>query len=108
MNLMTRATQTNHLTASDHLKGIERAVDKSCDWIVINHQPIPAVIAQHYAVENEHPVIDNLGQDGRVIRASLLSRGLFKVSPADTAHRSLLRHDSHKLKLVLAKILRKL
>lgn len=105
VNLMTRATQTSEMSASDHVAGIESAIGKKVDYILMNSEPIPAEIQKKYASEQEYPVVDDCGNDPRVIRAPLLDTAAFKQPSNDTAHRSLLRHNQAKLKQVLQDII---
>jgi len=105
VNLMTRWTQTQNMTAQDHVVGIEAAIGRSVDLILVNTQPIPESAQSLYAKEREFPVTDDLGSDPRVIRRPIISDEVVEKIAYDTAHRSLLRHDSHKLELVLAEVL---
>ena len=107
VNLMTRLTQTHGMTAADHVLGIEKAIGKSVDTILLNSEEIPSPILAWYGKEQEYPVIDDLLEDKRVVRAPLLSDEVYQQSATDTAHRSLLRHDKHKLNIALKKILDK-
>jgi len=105
MNIMSRATQTKDMTAIQHLQGIEAAIGKKIDIILSNNQVIPAPILALYAHEDEFPVSDDLGADERVIRTNLISDQLAQQQAYDTAHRSLLRHDSDKLCVILKQLL---
>lgn len=100
-NLMTRVTQTDGMTATDHVTGIEKAIGRPLDYILINDQAIPTEALALYEKEKEYPVQDDLGADPRVVRQSLLSTTLKTKSTHDIAHRSLLRHDGNKLSTVL-------
>ncbi len=104
MNIMTRATQTKDMTAAEHLKGIEDAIGRAVDIVLANDQVIPQDILELYAKEGEYPVVDDLAKDSRVLRTHLISDQLAKQQAYDTAHRSLLRHDSDKLKTVLERL----
>ncbi len=104
-NLMTRETQTHGMTASEHLQKIEDAIGKPVNSIVINNQEIPSEVLKKYAEHNEFPVIDDLHEDKRVIRTELLLNELIEKKEYDTAHRSLLRHDSKKLEETFKKII---
>lgn len=104
LNLMTRITQTHGWTARQHVAGIEEAIGRPIDVILVNDQPIPEEILAIYAKEGEYPVTDDLGVDKRVKRAHLLKDQLVGKVAYDTAHRSLLRHDSAKLERALANI----
>lgn len=104
-NLMTRHHQTSHMSAQDHLKGVEAAIDHRIDLVVLNNTPIPKKILDLYAKEHEHPVKDNLNSDPRSIRADVITTSQEEAT-IDDIHRSYLRHDSHKLTKVLSGILK--
>jgi hypothetical protein len=93
------------MTAKQHLAGIEATIGKPVDAVVINTEPIPKETLTVYANEEEYPVVDDLQNDPRVIRASVISDSLHTPVAYDTAHRSLLRHDNKKLEKVLAALL---
>lgn len=107
MNLMTRLTQTNEMSAKDHLLGIEKKISKRVDSILINSQEIPSHIRAAYEKEHEHPVENDLSNDPRVIAAPIISSEVFNTSKVDTAHRSVLRHDSQALTQVLAQLVQR-
>ncbi|HEX7017448.1 MAG TPA: gluconeogenesis factor YvcK family protein [Patescibacteria group bacterium] len=106
MNLMTRRTQTAHMTAHNHVLEIERHLKKPVDLVIMNAGQIPKSILKRYAAEHEYPVTDDLEDDSRVVRADIISDAVYQASQSDTAHRSLLRHDSTKLQQVLKRILK--
>jgi len=105
LNLMTRLTQTHDMGAAAHVKGIEKTLGRSVDMIVVNTEPISPETLAIYAQENEYPVVDDLGEDPRVLRQSILSNTRSAKAAYDTAHRSLLRHDSKKMIDVLQPLL---
>jgi uncharacterized cofD-like protein len=107
MNLMTRSTQTPDMSAQDHLTGIENKIGQRIDIVVVNNQPIPPETLALYAKENEFPVEDDLGTDKRIVRTPIISDQIVHKNAYDKAHRSLLRHDSLKLKKVLRTLVRK-
>ncbi len=104
-NLMTRKTQTHGMTAQDHLSVVEAAMGKKADFVILNNEPIPTQILAAYSAATELPVEDDLDKSSRVIRAPLISSTRVKKDQADTAYRSLLRHDTGKLAEVFAAIL---
>lgn len=104
-NLMTRATQTNHMTAKDHVSGIEKVIGRKVDRVVVNQEKIPEEILLTYQAADEHPILDDLLEDNRVYRANLVNKVKSVKSKNDTAHRSLLRHDARKLEKVFSQIL---
>ncbi|MDQ3008158.1 MAG: YvcK family protein [bacterium] len=105
LNLMTRYTQTDGMTAQDHLRGIENAIGKKIEIVVANDAPVPAEILELYKKELEYPVIDDLLDETHVIKTDLMTSTAAAISVNDIAHRSILRHDSQKIKTVLDKIL---
>lgn len=106
-NLMTRVTQTHEMTAKQHLEKIELATGRPVDFIIINNQEIPKNILETYAKSNEFPVIDDLPNTKKIIREPLLLDQMIEKKEYDTAHRSLLRHDSTKLEKIFKKIIEK-
>lgn len=103
-NLMTRVTQTDGMTASDHVQGIEKALGRKLDYILLNDEMIPTATLKLYEAEKEYPVVDDMDGDTRVIRQPLLSPSVVVKNVTDIAHRSLLRHDGNKLREVLPRI----
>jgi len=105
VNLMTRLTQTHGMSARQHVAGIEEAIGKKLDYVVMNNGTIPQDILDTYGASHEYPVTDDLGTEPNIVRADLVSEDLSKKSEVDTAHRSLLRHDVNKVGQVLYKLL---
>lgn len=104
-NLMTRRTQTADMTTGDHTAVIEQAIGKKVDVVLLNSAPIPEEIITHYAREHEHPIIDDMANDPRVIKAPIISTETHQKEATDTAHRSVLRHDQERLQPVLRQLL---
>lgn len=105
INLMTRKTQTDGMSALEHVKGIERAIGRPVDAVVVNNAPIPDEILRLYAQEAEFPVVDDLPTTPNVIRAPLISELKVEKTAYDTAHRSVLRHDGERLREVVWSLL---
>lgn len=105
-NLMTRAGQTDNMTASDHVKGIETVIGKPVDCILINNEAIPETVVKHYAAGQEYEVKDDLASDQRVMRADILSKAAQQNEVGGSLSRSYLRHDSQKLMKVFKKIIK--
>ena len=97
MNLMTRHTQTRDMSAHDHVSEIEHIIGTPVSTVIMNDQPIPEETLKQYAQYHEHPVEDDISDDARLLRAPLLSDETYIQPKHDTAHRSVLRHDSQKL-----------
>ena len=104
-NLMTRLTQTHEMTAQQHVLKVEEVIGRTVDFIVVNNQEIPQPALQKYADSHEFPVVDDLNTDNRVIRTELLLDQLIEKKEYDSAHRSLLRHSSDKLKETFKEII---
>ena len=104
VNLMTLNSQTNYLTAADHVKEIEKYAGRKMDKIIINSQAVPDGIKQIYAKEVEYPVADDLGNDLRVVRQELLAKAAYQKPKSDVIKRSLLRHDPEKLAQTIIKL----
>jgi len=106
MNLMTRHTQTRDMSASDHVAEIEEFIGTPVSSIIMNNQTIPGETLDRYGKYHEHPVIDDISDDARLLRAPLLSDITYTQSENDSAHRSMLRHDSQKLIAILEAIIK--
>jgi uncharacterized cofD-like protein len=104
VNLMTRLNQTHNMSALDHLQGIEQAIGRTCDAVIVNNGKIPNAILKKYAAEHEFPVVHDLRTDPRCITRDVVSHDTVKQVWGDTLERSLLRHDARKLAEVLLSI----
>jgi len=104
VNLMTKYGQTYGFGARDHIETLERYIGRKVDHILINTTPLPPEILHSYELEHDFPVADDLGSDTRVIRADLLATEAIKKPSGDELKRSLIRHDSDKLALVIKKL----
>jgi len=97
LNLMSRYTQTQDMTAKEYIRGIEVIIGKRIDYTIVNDQPIPPRALALYEKEHEFPVIDDLNNTLNIIREPILNENILKKEKNDTAHRSLIKHDSAKL-----------
>ncbi|HQL10909.1 MAG TPA: uridine diphosphate-N-acetylglucosamine-binding protein YvcK [Candidatus Woesebacteria bacterium] len=116
LNLMTHFSQTHQMTAFDHLSEVNKYCQRQPDYVLINSEKISPKILEHYASQNEWPVIDDLNQAKKnqqsvidwsklnVKRHHLLSTVLVSHEPGHS--HSLLRHDKNKLAQSLIKILK--
>lgn len=107
-NLMTRHWQTDHMGVRDHLAGIEEAIQKKVDFVLINDNHIPESVKALYQASDEHPVLDDMGDDPRAIREEVTAHVPVQVAKGHDLHRSYLRHDSQKLETVFQPLLLKL
>ena len=60
MNLMTKAGQTTHYTAADHLRDISKYLGREPDVIAINKSHIPDTIAEWYHAHDEEEVVNDI------------------------------------------------
>ncbi len=102
VNLMSRATQTYNMPSSELVGGVEAAISKKLEYILINNGVIDSHLLKLYSDENEYPTQDDLGDDPRVTRQDLVSTVVIEKKSADQVHRSWLRHDKDKLVTVLS------
>jgi uncharacterized cofD-like protein len=96
-NVMTQPGETDHFTASDHVRVIFEQVDgRIFDYVLLNDK-MPARLSRKYGAEGAYPVkadpekIEELGPT--VVCANLISET------------NLVRHDSKKLADILNKII---
>ena len=105
VSLMSLRSQTHGMTARDYVAEIEKYLGCKLDNILVNTRLISEEILAAYAKGDEYSVVDDLGQDGRVIRGDLLSQIRYKRSKSDRLRRSYLRHDSEKLATALVSVI---
>ncbi len=87
MNIVTQRGETDEFTAKAHLDVVEEYLGKNViNKIIINANHVPEELLKKYESEGQKIVEDDLGDDKRVVRAELLTKG----SPV-------LRHDPDKL-----------
>lgn len=105
-NLMTHFSQTNHMTASEHLAEVEKYCQRQVDFVLINNHPIPTEILEIYRQSGDFPMVDDLDQlqtstapkrSTKIIRQDLLSTTLITREKNDALIRSLIRHSKEKL-----------
>lgn len=100
VNLMTKSGQTNNYTAKDHIRDIEQYLGRPVDAIIMHKGELNEEIVNWYESHNEHIVMDNLGEDSRVIRANIADNMPVVQNKADKIAayaRSILRHESGRL-----------
>ena len=101
VNLFTRRGQTDGCTASHHVEEITKYAGRAPDVVIINTSPFPKEVLDLYTKDGECPVEDDLSQKLSVIRAPVASVQAAKPLPSDSVRRSLIRHDSERLREVL-------
>ncbi len=104
VNLMTKSGQTVNYTAGDHVKDLENYTGRKMDVIVAHNGPIEERILDWYEDHHEHPVVDDLGSDSRVVRAFVADNTTVEKNKGDVLTRSILRHDSNKLAAVIKEL----
>lgn len=107
VNLMTRLGQTTDMTASDHVREVEKYLGSKLDYLLVNKSSsFPSKALAAYREEGAIPVKDDLGSRAGVIRANLVASKIFQKSASDKLVRSLIRHDSDKLAKAVMTILK--
>lgn len=101
VNLLTKFGQTYEYSAADHLDEIVKYAGRQPDHILINDNHLPKNILQKYETENAFPVVNDLGDDSRVVAADFLAREEIITSKGDKLKRSLIRHDGGKVAEVI-------
>lgn len=96
-NLMTKFGQTNNFTAKDHLETIEKYLGRKVDYCLINKNHLKRQNIDWYESYDSKVVVDDLGNEKRVVRKDLLDRNIHKNTKGDVLVRSLVRHSSDKL-----------
>lgn len=105
MNLMTKSGQTTHYKASDHINDLKKYLGRNPDYILINNSKIPSDILNWYKKYNEVEVINDLAKDSfKIYSDDLIDNEKIKKNPSDIIYRSILRHDSKKLAVLLNSI----
>ena len=106
-NLMSKKGQTRNMTQREYLDIVEKYIGKKVDYFLINNGKIPRGAYKRYIEKGEHIIEDDITEKnfkGKVIRTDLVASGLIKREKGDELERSLVRHDSEKIKMELRKI----
>jgi len=105
MNLMTKKGQTHNLGTKEIVLEVEKYLGRKVDGIIINNEHIPKKFILKYERAGENPIYDNLKNDERVIKASLIHRNFIFIDKNDVLSRSILKHDQDKIKKIILKII---
>ena len=108
MNLMTKSGQTSNYKATDHLEDMKKYLGKKPDYVLVNNGKIPSGVLEWYLRYHENPVVNNIKDDEpgiKMIQENFTDQKSFIKSKSDQLTRSILRHDSTKLKKILVKII---
>lgn len=109
LNLMTRFGQTSNLTASDHLKELEKYLGKGVVnvCLVNKTEKFPRGVLARYKEEKAYLVKDDLEKNHgvKIVRRSFISNEVYSKPKSDKLKRSLIRHDSVKLAKAIISLL---
>lgn len=98
LNLMTKYGQTTGYTASDHLNDLEKYIGKGVlDAVLINIKKPGKQALAWYKDSKEYPVLDDIKDGKKAIRANLIRDVILGRASSDTLKRSIIRHDPEKL-----------
>jgi uncharacterized cofD-like protein len=102
-NLMTKHGQTNNLNVKEHVDLLESYIENKIDKIIINCKQPNEQILELYEKQQETYVKDNF-EDTRKISADIISEEIIPQKTNDKVKRSLIRHDSDKIALIISKL----
>jgi uncharacterized cofD-like protein len=97
-NLFTKRGETDGYTLAEHVSEVERYAGRTADLVLVHDGAFPEEVIRWYQEEGEAPIIDDLGMDPRVKRIPLASAFVVPPITGDPLRRSLVRHDSDKIK----------
>lgn len=101
-NLMTRKGQTHWMTGKDFVEELSKYLGRNPDLILVNNKPISEDILQRYLQSGEKILFDNYQElDIPVLRDDLIGDREIVRASGDKLVRSLIRHDSKKLSMVI-------
>ncbi|MDE2079558.1 MAG: YvcK family protein [Patescibacteria group bacterium] len=105
VNLFTNASETDGYTAKDYVAEITRYTGRKPDVIFVHAGALPNEVVEYYAKKDGHPVLDDLGDDPRVIRGDFADPVTLKKTVVDVIDRSIIRHDPEKVRVAITKLL---
>ena len=105
VNIFSTASETSGYSASKHVAEIEAYAGRKPDHIIMHTGHIPADILEYYEKKNAFPVIDDLGDDPRVVRGTFADVVPLHKIEGDAIERSLIRHDPKKIAEVIQSLL---
>lgn len=105
LNLFSKFGQTYGSQAKEHVSVIERYLRPAqLHKVLVNTDPMPTALVSFYKKHKELPVKDDLRNDPRIYRTSLLSTKRAHKQKGDILHRSVIRHDSDKLAAAIQEV----
>ncbi len=111
VNLTNKQGHTRNWNTSTYVKDVEKYLGRKVDIILVNKTKPSKEQIKRYSLQEGDGVLvrDDLEDDKRVMRVSILSHTIIKYSKADIIQnmRSFIRHDSDKLAKIISAIIRK-
>jgi uncharacterized cofD-like protein len=105
MNLMTKKGQTHNLGTKEIVLELEKYLGRRVDGVIVNDEHIPKKFILKYEKAGENPIKDNLKNDERVFKVSLVYKNFIFMDKNDSLSRSILKHDKDKIKKIILKII---
>jgi len=109
VNLMTKRGQTPNYTAYDHVRDLERYMNRRVDIVILNNKKISKEVEEYYHEYGEQEVFDDMSDYNdhkiQVLRSDIVADQVFTKSMSDVIVRSLQRHDPEKLAKVLTSVI---
>ncbi|MBP9816252.1 YvcK family protein [Candidatus Woesebacteria bacterium] len=109
VNLMTKRGQTPNYTAYDHVRDLERYMNRKVDIVILNNKKISKEVEEYYHEYGEQEVFDDMSDYNdhkiQVLRSDIVADQVFTKSMSDVIVRSLQRHDPEKLAKVLTSVI---
>lgn len=100
MNLFS-TPESGSMTMRDYVRAVEQYVGRTPDVVVVNSTEPMKEAVEHYAARGQYMLVDDLGDDSRVMRTDVLSHLIIDKHERDVIQRSLIRHDADKLAEVI-------
>ena len=115
LNLMTKPGETYNYSASNYLEDLDKYLPLArLNYLLLNSDTeYPPAMMQKYQTEQSSPVQDDLNNfdlpsNISVIRTPLRSSAPVHKQKGDTLQRSMIRHDTEKLRAAILEILTEL
>lgn len=105
VNLFTKAGETDGYSAQRHVDEVARYAGRHPDAILIHSGEFAKDVLALYEKEHEFPVVDDLPENPSVFRSAFADVAIAKKTEGDAVVRSLIRHNSAKLREAIEGIL---
>jgi len=105
-NLMSKIGQTRNKSQKEIVEIVEGYLGRKVDYVLLNKGQLPKDAYKRYLQDGEHVLQDDLhdGYGRTVIRRDLIGSDPVEKQKGDKLKRSLIRHDSQKLRKELYSI----